>query len=432
MQFARGATKGERYQVIASKELTKLGKNKTVELLITMLLGLSMVPVAIHPAQATIAPAADYVVTNFATGFPSSTSLCNFNGKGCGPIGLAFDASGNLFVTDINNGGLYKFPPAGGDALAHLVNTILGNPTGLVFTKNGELMTSRAADDDIVELNLPSGVVGQTIAKLPTSTFEGFGLAIDPLSGDLFASSSAGGPIFRISIVTSPPGTVTMYSNIPQADGIGFDTTNGVLYAASNACGGGGGGVANIAGTNSPTPGMYKCLPISVPTADGLAISLKHGAPILFVNRSDGTITEVDYPESPAPGVTDIPIPGGTRGDFATVGPDGCLYATQTNSVIKVTNADGRCRLGGFHNLSENLSSCLAPCSSEPRTATVGSDVDAVWLNNTSGNANILFSASHNNGSSFGPVVKITNSTTGNAANEQVAMCILSGSRMFP
>lgn len=34
---------------------------------------------------------------------------------------------------------------------------------------------------------------------------------------------------------------------------------------------------------------------------------------------------------------------GGSRGDFSAVGPDGCLYATQTATVIKVTNADGTC-----------------------------------------------------------------------------------------
>jgi hypothetical protein len=34
---------------------------------------------------------------------------------------------------------------------------------------------------------------------------------------------------------------------------------------------------------------------------------------------------------------------GGTRGDFVAVGPDGCLYATQTDRILLVTNADGTC-----------------------------------------------------------------------------------------
>lgn len=36
-------------------------------------------------------------------------------------------------------------------------------------------------------------------------------------------------------------------------------------------------------------------------------------------------------------------VTGGSRGDFLTVGQDGCLYATQTDRVLKVTNADGTC-----------------------------------------------------------------------------------------
>ena len=61
--------------------------------------------------------------------------------------------------------------------------------------------------------------------------------------------------------------------------------------------------------------------------------------PFLFVNADDGIITKVDTSTSPA---TATPIyGGGSRGDFVTVGPDGCLYAIQTDRVKKVTNADG-------------------------------------------------------------------------------------------
>src|SRR6266487_6267139 len=90
--------------------------------LLIALLGLSLIPVTIHTAKAQAAvanPSGGYVVTAFATGFPSSNNFCSFNGQGCGPLGLAFDASGNLFVVDINNGGLYKFPPTGGNASTH-------------------------------------------------------------------------------------------------------------------------------------------------------------------------------------------------------------------------------------------------------------------------------------------------------------------------
>src|SRR6202035_4863342 len=56
-------------------------------------------------------------------------------------------------------------------------------------------------------------------------------------------------------------------------------------------------------------------------------------------NANNGTITKVDTSTSPP---TSTPVySGGSRGDLVTVGPDGCLYATQTDRVLKVTNADG-------------------------------------------------------------------------------------------
>ena len=35
----------------------------------------------------------------------------------------------------------------------------------------------------------------------------------------------------------------------------------------------------------------------------------------------------------------------GSRGDFVAVSPEGCLYATQSDRVIKLTRADGTCGL---------------------------------------------------------------------------------------
>ena len=49
---------------------------------------------------------------------------------------------------------------------------------------------------------------------------------------------------------------------------------------------------------------------------------------------------------------------GGSRGDFSTVGFDGCIYATQTDRVIKVTNDDSSCS--------------LAPVTPDDVTALVG------------------------------------------------------------
>ena len=330
-----------------------LGRGTAVGMLVLVLL---MVWATALPAARAQVAAPGYAATNFATGF-AVTSFVNC----CvlGPIGLAFDASGNLFVGNIGTGFLYKFGSAGGVASPSTqVNAapIPGFPAGLAFTKDGRLYLARritAATGDVVELDRSTGTVIRTIASISSPT----GLATDPLSGDLFVSQACGcGAISRISNFASGPGTITVYASV-DADGLAFGP-DGTLYAAA----GGLGGVVKIAGTDSATPGATTFI-ASVPFVDGLAVSANPSTLFLYGNRNDGIITKVDLSTTP-PTLTDI-VSGGSRGDFATVGSDGCLYATQTDSVIKVTNADGSC-----------LPPPLGPLfTTNPSTLTVSIDI---------------------------------------------------------
>ena len=286
--------------------------------------GLLLVLASLGQAVAfTTAPG--YAATDFATGFLNSGSF------GIGPIGLAFDGSGNLFVGNYFTGFLYKFGPAGGVASASTqLNNVahVGAIAGLAFTKDGRLYLARqlAAGGDVVEVNPSNGAILRRVAFISHAT----GLATDPISGDLFVSLACGPPcpiaIYRISNFASGPGTVTVYT-ANGADGIAFGP-DGTLYT----------GNAVIAGTNTLTPGAKITSLPNIPNGDGLAVSNDALNPFLYYNRQDGIITKL----TPTT-LTNI-FTGGSRGDFATVGPDGCLYATQTDRVIKVTNADGTCK----------------------------------------------------------------------------------------
>lgn len=288
---------------------------------------LATIVVSLAPAPARAQQATGYKVTDFATGFPNS-GLPN----GAGPIGLAFNASGDLFVMDYITGFLYKFGPAGGVASAAVNATaISGAPAGLAFSKDGSLFVARQSANDVLELDPSSGTIIRTVASsVPGAT----GIATDPLSGDLFVSAPFVGFVARISSFAGGPGTVTTYASTGFVDGLAFGP-DGTLYAALS------GTVAKIAGTDSPTPGAVTRLPVSVPFIDGTAISANPNVPFLYGNRNDGIITKVDLTTTP-PTLTNI-FTGGSRGDFVAVGPDGCLYATQTDRILKVTNADGSC-----------------------------------------------------------------------------------------
>ncbi len=82
---------------------------------------------------------------------------------------------------------------------------------------------------------------------------------------------------------------------------------------------------------------------------DGIAVGV--GAdpvhpPFLYVNSNNGIISRIDLttidPATGQPARTDI-VTGGTRGDLVAVNALGCLYATQSASVVKLTDTAGAC-----------------------------------------------------------------------------------------
>ncbi len=289
------------------------------------------------PRALASSTAPGFAVTTVATGFPARDSI--------GPTGLAFDSSNTLYVVDYTSSSLYTinlFGATGGSAsIVTQVNTtpIPGVPVGLAFGKDGRLYATLHSADTVVELNPSTGAIVRTVATgIPTPT----GIATDPLSGDLFVSEQCTGctpAIVRISNVAQGAGTVTAYASSLNADGLTFGP-DGTLYAADQS----NNTLVKIAGTDQAHPGMVTPLGVSVPTIDGIAVAAgpdPRQPPFLLANRNDGRITKIDLSTSP-PTLMDI-VTGGTRGDFTAVGPDGCFYATQSTSIVKVTNADGSC-----------------------------------------------------------------------------------------
>ncbi|MFL6208935.1 MAG: protease pro-enzyme activation domain-containing protein [Pyrinomonadaceae bacterium] len=285
-----------------------------------------------------------YSVSTFASNFP----LDCFSPKA--PIGLAFDANGNLFVGDVNNNSIYSFGPQGGIAgPATLVVTVPSSfgasLAGLTFAKDGRLYAGLNNGSNIVEVNPATGAVIRVVATLPDGPLD---LHVDPLSGDLFVSVFGG--IYRITNFNNGPGTVTLYFQGGFIDGFVF-APDGTIYLK-----GGTEGIFRVTGTNTQNPGTATQLAFVVGGPDGIALEqnpANPAKPFLYVNRNDGIITRIDTSALPPNAINcnDAGAPctniytGGSRGDFVTVGPSGCLYATQSDRVIRVTKADGTCSL---------------------------------------------------------------------------------------
>jgi uncharacterized repeat protein (TIGR01451 family) len=292
------------------------------------LVGLATATALVLAAGAGSAQAYDaapgWTASDYVAGFPHQPN-------GAGPVGLAFDGSGNLLVAVTETASLNKVPPGGGTADSTKLRDGYGGATGLAFDKSGRLYLARGKEHDIVELNPASGDVIRTVSSgLPCPA----ALATDPISGDLFVSNvfCPGGSIMRITGFANGPGVARPYAGGQDADGLTF-APDGTLFAAA------GDQVLSITGTNTKKPGTVSQL-ATVPDADGIAFSPANGVDgdYLVVAGNDGDIDRVGLDGSVAPVVTNA-----GRGDLVTVGPDHCVYADLQDRVIKLGPAAGTC-----------------------------------------------------------------------------------------
>jgi hypothetical protein len=260
-------------------------------------------------------------VSDFVTDFPSG-------GIGpLGPVGMLF-AGGSFFATDITVGTIYRFPASGGSALRPQQQAANGLGAGLAVQQNVYYAINPYPGTSGLYRFDPTTLAATFVVDNIPGALRA--VVADPLSGDLYISSSGG--IFRVQNPASSNPSVTAFVNHGDYDGLTFTADGTRLYAANV-------GTESAEGYDRSGTRVFNVFVGH--GLDGIAVALPdaviNGVNVsnnVFVNANDGTIERIDTNNGNA--VSTVAA-GGTRGDFVTVGPDGCLYVTQSDRIQKLS-----------------------------------------------------------------------------------------------
>jgi hypothetical protein len=175
--------------------------------------------------------------------------------------------------------------------------------------------------NQIAQIN-DDGTVKKVIATVPNAD----AVAINPLNGHLFVSGF-NSAIYDVDPVT---GTASVFLDV-KADGLAFDSSTGILYAALYTAAGPGDRVQGFDITSKAK--VFDSGTISG-GPDGIALGKGPVAGNLFVNTNGGTVVEVNL----ATAAQTIIASGGSRGDFVTVDANNAtLFVTQSDRILRLT-----------------------------------------------------------------------------------------------
>ncbi|MDS4041860.1 MAG: protease pro-enzyme activation domain-containing protein [Candidatus Competibacter sp.] len=330
-----------------------------------------------------------YTLTPFANGFFAQNFFFgNVNWGGCpGASTPAFDTTGSVFIANFRTGGLYKMGSQGGVASNELSNLgeTLGQP---VFGKDGRLYATHGATTggnglgNIVEIDPATGAqLRVVVANLTCPN----GLAVDPLSGDLFFDNSCNGGglndarLFRVNPSNANP-TVEVYATLPTTVGNGAISfaPDGTIYVVTNYFTYPNAPVVRINGTNKPSPtitplGLNALYWVTVGEVrpDGSAKSLI----VLSGTDPNFALALVDITTNP---FTSTPLTDGAIGS-GVIGPDGCLYASASDTVYKLAPSTGGC---GFATTNPTPALTLSPAVVSPNPSQGDSQSFTVTFTN--------------------------------------------------
>jgi hypothetical protein len=248
------------------------------------------------------------------------------------PAGLAFIGT-TLYAVDPADGGLYRVPAGASPLTFTRVATIGTSPTGIAALGGALYVT--LASGDLVRVDPASGAVLATVATasdIPCMN----AVAADPVTGDLFVTSCDW--LWRVASPAAAP-AITRYTQLFPGGAATYGITiaaDGTIFVAAPSFG-------QIWRVQGPTQAAgsppLRGVVAYAASPRGLALV----STFLFINGADGTITKAPLPE--VGGAPVVALTGGDAGDLETLGPDGCVYASQGAAVIRLGDDHGGCDL---------------------------------------------------------------------------------------
>ncbi|MDB5894264.1 MAG: gluconolactonase [Rhodoferax sp.] len=146
--------------------------------------------------------------------------------------GPVFDDAGNLYVTDIPWGRIFRIDPAGAWSL---VAEYDGEPNGMKFLNPGQLLVTDYKHG-LVRIDVASGQVSPFLERRNSERFKGVNDLVFDSKGNLFFTDQGQsglhdptGRVYRLS----PTGKLdTLLSNVPSPNGVALSPDEHVLFVA--------------------------------------------------------------------------------------------------------------------------------------------------------------------------------------------------------
>jgi gluconolactonase len=146
--------------------------------------------------------------------------------------GPAFDRAGNLFVTDIAHGRIFRVSAAGDLAVAYEYD---GIPNGIAIHRDGSLyITDRK--NGIIRLDLARGTHTTILDRLPTAPFHGPNDLIFASNGDLYFTDQGDtglhDPTGRLVRLRADGRVEILLAHVPSPNGLVLDKAERSIYLA--------------------------------------------------------------------------------------------------------------------------------------------------------------------------------------------------------